>query len=339
MVARWIALWTAWLAAAASNASSAPRHLVVHVHGISGFGSDLGYLQRALEAETSVVVLACAGNEGGLRTFDGIVPGGLRVAREVRQFSSRLPSLETISFVGNSLGGLYTRQALGLLYDDGAETICGLRPVALVTTAAPHLGSSRTLWGPLLRPLAPLVPRWVSGSGRDVFDQSPVLEAMSSEETFLAPLRSFKLRRAYGTTTGDFMVPMYSALFTSLSADALERIGTRLDAGDAPEGGSAVLVPSGTPTPKPERPLPPREAAVAGALDDVAFDRVLVTFGSPGLLGLPLAHNKLVALERRPTDLRATLFKGIENTAVGRPVMDGLARWLLAALREDVVPA
>ena len=81
-------------------------------------------------AETSVVVLACAGNEGGLRTFDGIVPGGLRVAREVRQFSSRLPSLETISFVGNSLGGLYTRQALGLLYDDGAETICGLRPVA-----------------------------------------------------------------------------------------------------------------------------------------------------------------------------------------------------------------
>ena len=72
---------------------------------------------------------------------------------------------------------------------------------------------------------------------------------------------------------------------------------------------------------------------------DVAFDRVLVKFGSPGLLGLPLAHNKLVALERRPTDPRATLFKGIENTAVGRPVMDGLARWLLAALREDVVPA
>ena len=50
---------------------------------------------------------------------------------------------------------------------------------------------------------------------------------------------------------------------------------------------------------------------------------------------MPLAHNKLVALERRPEDIRASLFKGLEDTAVGQPVIDGLARWLLAALRRE----
>lgn len=335
-VARWalVLLSGAIGVSVAGNASHA-RHLVVHVHGISGFGSDLGYLQRRLESEGSVVVLACSRNEGGWKTFDGIVPGGLRVAREVREFASALPSLETISFVGNSLGGLYTRQALGTLYDDSTGRIAGLRPLALVTTAAPHLGSRRTLWGPLLRPLAAVAPRAISGSGRDVFELSPVLEAMSSDETFLAPLRSFRLRRAYGTARGDFMVPMDSALFTSLSATALERIGSPLDARDAPRGGRAVLIPSGATSTVAGEPLPDGEARLAEALETVGFDRVLVTFARTGPLNVPLAHNKLVALERRPEDIRASLFKGLEDTAVGQPVIDGLARWLLAALRRE----
>ena len=68
-------------------------------------------------------------------------------------------------------------------------------------------------------------------------------------------------------------------------------------------------------------------------LDAVGFDRVLVEFPSAGPLGAPLAHNKLVALERPPADPRATLLRGVEGTDVGRPVMDGLARWLLGQAR------
>ena len=63
-------------------------------------------------------MLACAANDGFLKTFDGIAAGAQRVANEVRRTVAAAPDLETISMVGNSLGGLYARQALAALYDD-----------------------------------------------------------------------------------------------------------------------------------------------------------------------------------------------------------------------------
>jgi hypothetical protein len=43
------------------------------------------------------------------RTRDGVQAGGERLAREVMSVASCIPSLRKISFVGNSLGGLYSR--------------------------------------------------------------------------------------------------------------------------------------------------------------------------------------------------------------------------------------
>ena len=77
--------------------------------------------------------------------------------------------------------------------------------------------------------------------------------------------------------------------------------------------------------------LPPAEAELAKALDGVGFERVMIEFESPGPLGTPFAHNKLVALERRPGPT-ASLIKYLELTADGRPVMDGLARYILGEL-------
>ena len=77
--------------------------------------------------------------------------------------------------------------------------------------------------------------------------------------------------------------------------------------------------------------LPPAEAELAKALDSVGFERVMIEFESPGPLGTPFAHNKLVALERRPGPT-ASLIKYLELTADGRPVMDGLARYILEEL-------
>ena len=77
--------------------------------------------------------------------------------------------------------------------------------------------------------------------------------------------------------------------------------------------------------------LPPAEAELAKALDSVGFERVMIEFESPGPLGTPFAHNKLVALERRPGPT-ASLIKYLELTADGRPVMDGLARYILGEL-------
>lgn len=319
-------------AVSVAAALAQPKHLVVQVHGISGTAGDLGYLKRRLEADDDVAVLACASNEGFLKTFDGVAAGAARVAREVRAEVARRPTLETISVVGNSLGGLYGRQAVAALYDDANRTICGLEPLAFVTTAAPHLGSRRARWSPFLRPLAPLAPRWFAQSGRDVFRQSPVLEAFAAERLFLEPLRAFRARRAYGTARGDFMVPVASALFTALPPAALARQGERLEDRDAPAGGAAYLVRAAAYDGS-RAALPADERRLAEGLDAVGFDRVLVEFPSAGPLGAPLAHNKLVALERPPADPRATLLRGVEGTDVGRPVMDGLARWLLGQAR------
>ena len=140
-------------------ASTAPqKHLVVLVHGLSGTAADLGYLARRLEADTSVRVLASGANEPFPRTLDGVDAGGARVADEVRQVAS---AYKTISFVGNSLGGLYARAALRELRDEAQDTFAGLTPAIFVTTAAPHLGARQTTYGPLA-PLLRLIPSGVA---------------------------------------------------------------------------------------------------------------------------------------------------------------------------------
>ena len=140
--------------------STAPpqKHLVVLVHGLSGTAADLGYLARRLEADASVRVLASGANEPFPRTLDGVDAGGARVADEVRQVAS---AYKTISFVGNSLGGLYARAALRELRDEAKDTFAGLTPAVFVTTAAPHLGARQTQYGPLA-PLLRLIPSGVA---------------------------------------------------------------------------------------------------------------------------------------------------------------------------------
>merc|ERR1740139_1982451 len=123
------------------------------------------------------------------------------------------------------------------------------------------------------------------------------------------------------------MVPVASALFTAASPEALRDEGTRLDPADAPANGAAYLIPGPVDAPR----LPPEEAELAAALNGVGFERVMVEFESPGPLGTPFAHNKLVALERRP-GLTAKLINYLERTVDGQPIMDGLARWILEEL-------
>ena len=144
----------------------------------------------------------------------------------------------------------------------------------------------------------------------------------------LAALALFPRRRAYGSAAGDFMVPTASALFTAASSDELRAAGMRLGNEDAPDDGAAYLIRELDGV---DAQLPPAEAELAKALDSVGFERVMIEFESPGPLGTPFAHNKLVALERRPGPT-ASLIKYLELTADGRPVMDGLARYILGEL-------
>mmetsp|Transcript_1565 Transcript_1565/g.4659 ORF Transcript_1565/g.4659 Transcript_1565/m.4659 type:complete len:341 (-) Transcript_1565:1530-2552(-) len=296
-------------------------HLIVLVHGFSGHATDLGYLRRRLEAAEAVEVLCSSSNEG--RTLDGVAAGGRRVAREVERFVAarrRESTYETISFVGNSLGGLYARYALAELFDDDG-LVAGLLPGAFATTAAPHLGVADAAYGFALQPVAALGGLLVSQdlvrTANDLCGRSDVLRDLALEPRFLEPLRRFKARKALAALRSDFMVPFSSALFTALSPEAFVRDAAlqerrRRDdiyclTTDDAVAGTDVLA----------RSLASLGWSKCAAALDVGV--------------LPLAHNKLVALERAGIKAIASPF---ERTAVGQPVMDFLAAWLLSVLRE-----
>ncbi len=68
--------------------------------------------------------------------------GGKRLADEIVLLvkEPENSSLRQISIMGNSLGGLYARYAIALLYDPNSKRIAGLEPVCFATFASPHLG-------------------------------------------------------------------------------------------------------------------------------------------------------------------------------------------------------
>lgn len=68
---------------------------------------------------------------------------------QIKRIVTANPSFREISIVGNSLGGLYARYAISLLYEPRDKTIAGLRPKTFMTVATPHLGVRRFLVVPV----------------------------------------------------------------------------------------------------------------------------------------------------------------------------------------------
>ncbi|CAN0476890.1 unnamed protein product, partial [Laminaria digitata] len=169
---------------------------------------------------------------------------------QVRGVVERTPSLSRISLVGNSLGGLYVRYAVKLLYRAGGaaaagETVAGLKPSVFMTIASPHLGVRRFTYVPLPTPLHALASVFVGKTGSDLFlernggragsgvgvgvgagtgvgvgtgkagREASLLYEMATSEEFLRPLKAFRWRRAYANRRGDFMVPYGTAAFVS----------------------------------------------------------------------------------------------------------------------------
>ena len=183
----------------------AKRHLVVLVHGLAGSAADLSYLGEKLETDPTVLVTRVRCNEAKGLTFDGIANGASRIATEVRNLLGTEPALETISLVGNSLGGLYTRHLAADIYDRSSMTMLGLRPNAFVTIATPHLGVRRFTYLPTPRWAEQTLSGRVAGrTGEELFlldgndEAPPLVVRMGTDRAFLEPLRAFQTRRAYG---------------------------------------------------------------------------------------------------------------------------------------------
>uniref|UniRef100_A0A1D1Y846 Putative lipase YOR059C n=1 Tax=Anthurium amnicola TaxID=1678845 RepID=A0A1D1Y846_9ARAE len=220
-----------------------PDHLLVLVHGILASPSDWSYAQSELKRQLGSNFLIYASSSNTYtKTFTGIDGAGRRLADEVTQVAQRTQSLKRISFLAHSLGGLFARYAVALLYssndqdDDCANTrdktqsnscsklgtIAGLEPINFITLATPHLGVRGRkqlpflLGVPILEKLAPpIAPLIIGRTGRQLFltddkpSKPPILLRMASDcekMKFISSLGAFRSRVLYANVAYDHMV-------------------------------------------------------------------------------------------------------------------------------------
>ncbi|KAJ0086884.1 hypothetical protein Patl1_08757 [Pistacia atlantica] len=141
-----------------------PTHLVVMVNGIIGSAQNWKYAARHfLMKYPEDLIVHCSKRNSSMLTFDGVDVMGDRLAQEVISVIKRRPSVQKISFISHSLGGLISRYAIARLYGRDVTSelpqgngeyrnngsgdafqngkIAGLEPINFITSATPHLGS------------------------------------------------------------------------------------------------------------------------------------------------------------------------------------------------------
>ncbi|VVB09900.1 unnamed protein product [Arabis nemorensis] len=220
---------------------SEPDHLLVLVHGILASPSDWLYVEAEMKRRLGRRFLIYASSSNTFtKTFGGVDGAGKRLAEEVRQVVQKSKSLKKISFLAHSLGGLFARHAVGVLYSaamlqasDGSVSksgnshllqgrIAGLEPINFITLATPHLGVRGRkqlpflLGVPILEKLAaPIAPFFVGRTGSQLFltdgkaDKPPLLLRMASngeDVEFLSALGAFRCRIIYANVSYDHMV-------------------------------------------------------------------------------------------------------------------------------------
>ncbi|XP_010540509.1 PREDICTED: putative lipase YDR444W [Tarenaya hassleriana] len=218
-----------------------PDHLLVLVHGILASPNDWIYVEAELKRRLGRKFLIYASSSNTFtKTFGGIDGAGKRLAEEVMQVVQKSRSLKKISFLAHSLGGLFARYAVSVLYsptvpqagDDSLShsgnsqpprgRISGLEPINFITLATPHLGVRGRnqlpflLGVPFLEKLAaPIAPFFVRRTGSQLFltdgkpEKPPLLLRMASDGEdlkFLSSLGSFRCRIVYANVSYDHMV-------------------------------------------------------------------------------------------------------------------------------------
>ncbi|XP_028794789.1 uncharacterized protein LOC114750366 isoform X2 [Neltuma alba] len=234
------------IARSTRNLDNGPDHLLILVHGIMASPSDWTYAEAELKRRLgkSFLVYASSCNTYS-KTLVGIDEAGKQLADEVMQIVGKTKSLKKISFLAHSLGGLFARSAIAVLYSSYTSNankpskncvvensqrtssstggvIAGLEPINFITLATPHLGVRGKKQLPflfgvsILEKLAPpLAPLLFGQTGSQLFltdgkpNKPPLLLRMASDcenEKFISALGAFRCRVAYANVSYDHMV-------------------------------------------------------------------------------------------------------------------------------------
>lgn len=228
-----------------------PNHIVVMTHGWAGTPANMDVLaerilnkynvfinskssdNEQMQESECILIYKVHSNWGYFRsifiTSDGIENGALRMSKEIQQVIIKTPSLEKISFIGHSLGGLYNRAVLPLLTtssnkkethleENNIGLIGGLKPMNFISIGTPHKGvlsDHCTIFGfEILKVLFPW--KWISRlptiSQLLLMDKNgPLIAEMMNNMNMINPLSWFKHRHTIGSIKGDLLVPPTSA--------------------------------------------------------------------------------------------------------------------------------
>lgn len=122
-----------------SESNDSDIHLVVLIHGLDGFSSDLEFIAKRLQQRFTTPLRTLSPKCNHWKTHDGIMNGAQRILECVLKELEH-PGIKYISIIGHSLGGLYARCLVGLLYKHGVIPDKVI-PINFITLATPHLGS------------------------------------------------------------------------------------------------------------------------------------------------------------------------------------------------------
>uniref|UniRef100_A0A0D9WM24 DUF676 domain-containing protein n=1 Tax=Leersia perrieri TaxID=77586 RepID=A0A0D9WM24_9ORYZ len=196
-----------------SQSKKGPDHLLILVHGIMASSSDWTYGEAVLKRRLGDDFFIYASSSNiYTKTFDGIDVAGRRLANEVLDVIRKTDGLRKISFLAHSLGGLFARYAISILYSTetngaGQSGVC-----SDITNEGSEKSGCTSGLEKLAAPLAPLV---VGRTGAQLFltdgepSKPPLLLQMASdheEKKFISALAAFKNRILYANVSYDHMV-------------------------------------------------------------------------------------------------------------------------------------
>ena len=325
------------------SVSATFKHLIVLSHGMNGTYTDLNYLEELLLPSTDssswndVKVFKSAKNSHG-NSLKGVRKGSEELVSEITEILKDNSSIETISFVGNSLGGVYARFAISLLYDSSTNSfINNIKPLAFITIATPHLGvnyGQNYIESDLQFYVPGAIKYFVSSlfsvTGRDMFmlDEGnmkhSILYKLATEDQYLLPLKAFKYRRLYANLQNDFMVSLPTASVMA-PEDVVNLRNTYKDTygivttlhttvATINSGNEGDLSSSDTST---------LLSTMRSNLNSLGWSKVIVNF--KGIF--PMAHNKIAAVTKFPL-----FFWNMFNFHEGSFVMEDLAQFLRSSI-------
>lgn len=325
----------------ASSEKTQKEHLFVCIHGLAGTPDDLCAMEQRLVRDPRAAVYRVTCN-APFKSFDGVEAGATRIVDELKRVVVKYPGLKRLTVYGNSLGGIYARYAVALMYaeDGNVGTMLGLKPCTFLTTATPHLGVGPYGYFAVVPALARAT--WSKNLGGSIMELTlsdghrrksgqPLLVDMADPEVteplnFIGALGAFERRCAFANATNDFLVSYETASISPEYLDpALEHKWRTLESSRVVEEYEHDPDAEDAPLKQPSRDSSKIafQRRMARGLKTLRWKHVNVAF--PGFA--PLAHNKICALQR--TETMEKLFKE------GEWCVDLQAKYLLEPLNQS----